>query len=133
MQMVREIFDRVVAAAEGAAKGTGTRMEYEVIHGIFNVLPNETLSRIMHQNLTAVGGVQYDEAEKAFAEKIMDTYETEATLETAKEIQPFQVFRKGRGGSTDVGDVSWAVQTAGMSSAPWVPGTGAPSWEPVAA
>ena len=133
MQMVREIFDRVVRAAEGAALGTGTRMEYEVIHGIFNVLPNETLARLMHQNLELVGGVEYDETEKAFAEKIRASYETEKTLESANEIQPFEVHRKGRGGSTDVGDVSWVVPTAGMSAATWVPGTGAHSWQAVAA
>ncbi len=133
MQMVRDIFERVVGAAEGAAKGTGTRMEYEVIHGIYNVLPNETLSRMMHENLKTVGGVNYDAEETAFAQKIMASYETKATIENAKIIQPFQIFRKGRGGSTDVGDVSWAVPTAGMSAATWVPGTGAHSWQAVAA
>lgn len=133
MAQVRSIFDRVVAAAEGAAKGTGTRMEYEVIHGIYNVLPNETLSRMMHQNLVTVGGVAYDAQEKAFAEEIMATYDTKSTLASANEVQPFQIFRKGRGGSTDVGDVSWAVPTAGMSAATWVPGTGAHSWQAVAA
>lgn len=133
MQMVRDIFERVVQAAEGAAKGTGTRMDYEVIHGIYNVLPNETLSRIMHENLKAVGGVEYDAEETAFAEKIMASYETKATIENAKIVQPFQISRKGRGGSTDVGDVSWAVPTAGMAAATWVPGTGAHSWQAVAA
>ncbi len=133
MQQVRDIFERVVQAAEGAAKGTGTRMEYEVIHGIYNVLPNETLSRMMHKNLELVGGVAYDIKETAFAEKIMASYETKATLDNASKIQPFQIFRKGRGGSTDVGDVSWAVPTAGMSAATWVPGTGAHSWQAVAA
>ena len=31
--------------AEGAALGTGTRMEYEVIGGVYNLLPNEPLAR----------------------------------------------------------------------------------------
>ncbi|MEM6318414.1 MAG: amidohydrolase [Bacteroidota bacterium] len=133
MQQVRDLFERVVGAAEGAAQGTGTKMEYEVIHGIYNVLPNETLSRIMHKNLETVGGVTYTEEERIFAQKIMDSYDTKMTLESAQAVQPFQIFRKGRGGSTDVGDVSWAVPTAGMSSATWVPGTGAHSWQAVAA
>ncbi len=133
MQQVRDIFERVVQAAEGAAMGTGTRMEYEVIHGIYNVLPNETLSRIMHKNLELVGGVKYNAEETDFAKQIMASYETQATLESANQIQPFQIFRKGRGGSTDVGDVSWAVPTAGMRAATWVPGTGAHSWQAVAA
>src|SRR5690606_6638420 len=35
--------------------------------------------------------------------------------------------------STDVGDVSWAVPTAGIATATWVPGTAAHSWQAVAA
>jgi len=109
-------------------------MEYEVIHGIYNVLPNETLSRVMHKNLTIVGGVQYSPEEITFAKKIMATYpDKNPTLSDASTIKPFKVIRKGRGGSTDVGDVSWAVPTAGMRSATWVPGTGAHSWQAVAA
>jgi aminobenzoyl-glutamate utilization protein B len=36
-------------------------------------------------------------------------------------------------GSTDVGDVSWVVPTAGFSTACWVPGTPGHSWQAVAA
>ena len=36
--------DRVVKAAEGAALGTETRLEYEVIHGIYSLLPNDALA-----------------------------------------------------------------------------------------
>ena len=63
----------------------------------------------------------------------MATYKTKATLASASQIKPFSIQRKGRGGYTDVGDVSWAVPTAGMSAATWVPGTGAHSWQAVAA
>ena len=43
--------------------------------------------------------------------------------------------RKGQvgKGSTDVGDVSWVAPTAGFSTACWVPGTSAHSWQAVAA
>ena len=37
VSMVKKIWQRVVAAAEGAALGTGTRMEYEVIHGNYSL------------------------------------------------------------------------------------------------
>jgi phage terminase large subunit GpA-like protein len=47
--------ERVVAAAEGAAQGTGTRMEYEVIHGIYNVLPNEAWRRRWTRTCAAWG------------------------------------------------------------------------------
>ncbi len=135
MADVKEIFERVAKAAEGAAMGTGTRMEYEVIHGVYNLLPNEVLARVMHKNLTAVGGVRYSEEERAFAEKIITTFDAaKKGPGTAEEIAPFAVEEKARGGgSTDVGDISWAVPTAGMAAATWVPGTSAHSWQAVAA
>lgn len=135
MSMVAENFERVVKCAEGAALGTGTRVEYEVIHGLYNVLPNVALNQIMHDKLSLVGGVQYDEEETAFAKEIISsfTYGDNVSLALAENISPFQVQRKGTGGSTDVGDVSWAVPTAGLRAATWVPGTSAHSWQAIAA
>lgn len=134
MAEARQIFDRVVEAAKGAAMGTGTRMEYEVIHGVFNLLPNEVLSRRMHANLELVGGVTYTAEEEAFAKKIMESYpDKKVSMEIAQMIDPFDVVERGGGGSTDVGDVSWVVPTAGMGAATWVPGTAPHSWQAVAA
>lgn len=130
---VKTIFEKVVKAAEGAAMGTNTEMEYEVIHGLYNVLPNETLARLMHNNLVKVGGVEYSAADTEFAKKILDTYSIDVSLEDAQKIEEFVVREKGTGGSTDVGDVSWLVPTAGMSAATWVPGTSAHTWQAVAA
>ncbi len=131
-EMVKSLFERVVAAAEGAAMGTGTRMEYEVIHGLFAMLPNETVQRRAQANLERVGGVTYDETERAFAEAIHKTLREDAPpLEAAATVRPYMP-RPG-GGSTDVADVSWVVPTAGMSAATWVPGTPAHSWQAIAA
>ena len=134
MQEVRNLFDRLVKTAEGAAIGTGTTMEYEVIHGVYNVLPNETISEIMYKNLQQVGGVKYNAEEEIFAKKIIATFDREGLSPSdAEKIQPYTVSNRGTGGSTDVGDVSWVVPTAGMRSATWAPGTGAHSWQAVAA
>lgn len=131
---VRRMFERVVKAAEGAALGTETRMEYEVIHGIYALLPNEALGRMVHANLSAVGGVEYNATERAFAEAIQTTFpEGVPPIESALDVQPFVVEEVGSGGSTDVGDVSWTVPTAGLGTATWVPGTSAHSWQAVAA
>jgi aminobenzoyl-glutamate utilization protein B len=134
MAIVRENFEKLVEIAEAAAKGTFTTLEYEVIHGIYNVLPNETLSRIMHKNLEKVGGVEYTSSEKQFANTIKETFPEAAKkdISTAATIVPFQVLEKGAGGSTDVGDVSWHTPTAGMRAATWVPGTSAHTWQAVA-
>ncbi len=53
--VVIDIFDRMVKAAEGAALGTGTTMDYEMIGGTHELLPNLTLQKIMHDNLSKVG------------------------------------------------------------------------------
>ena len=91
---VKTIFERVAKCAEGAAIGTETRMEYEVIHGIYNLLPNETLARVMHANLSKVGGVIYSDENTAFANQILDTYEGDYALSTAQESCTFYYGNK---------------------------------------
>ena len=129
---VKALFERVVKAAEAAALGTGTQMTYEVMHGNYPVLPNETLARLVDANLRRLGGYAYSPAERRFAEAVHQTLgEAALPLGTQSEVQPF-VLRQGRG-STDVGDVSWAAPTVGFGTATWVPGTPAHSWQAVAA
>ncbi|WP_375323977.1 amidohydrolase [Flagellimonas sp. GZD32] len=131
--VVMDVFDRIVKAAEGAAMGTGTTMEYEMIGGTHELLPNLTIQRMMHENLTKVGGVTYTPEEKEFAEKISKTLGRETLdIATAENIQPFKEVAQAFG-STDVGDVSFTVPTAGLGTATWVPGTPAHSWQAVAA
>lgn len=135
MEEVKNIFNRVVAAAEGAALGTGTTMDFEVIHGAYNLLPNETLTRAVHKNLERVGGVTYNAEERAFAEKIKPTLpEAKQTdISKAATVRPFSAPDKPYSASTDVGDVSWAVPTTALRTATWVPGTSPHSWQAVAA
>jgi len=131
--VVMDIFDRMVKAAEGAALGTGTTMDYEIIGGTHELLPNLSLQEMVHKNLTKVGGVQYNEPELAFAHTIAKTLGQEnADQETAAAIAPYKTTAKA-GGSTDVGDVSFTVPTVGFGTATWVPGTAAHSWQAVAA
>lgn len=130
---VESIFDRLAKAGEGAALGTGTTMDYEIIGGTHNLLANETLAKVMNAKLNEVGGVDYTPEERAFAEKIYATLisPTEELGSEAK-VQAFDFERPGLG-STDVGDVSWTVPTVGLRTATWVPGTSAHSWQATAA
>lgn len=129
---VKSIWERVVKAAQGAALGTETRSEYEVTGGVYNMLPNETLAKVMDANLRMVGGYTYTPTEKAFAEKIQTSFTGNIpTLETTQQIAPFRMEEAG--GSTDVADISWVVPTTGLRTATWVPGTAAHSWQAVAA
>jgi aminobenzoyl-glutamate utilization protein B len=129
---VEEIWSRVEQAARGAALGTGTKVEWEVIHGSYPLLVNETLAKMMHQKLTQVGGVAYTKEEAAFARKIYATLDKpDRALGDETKIAPYKTSLSY--GSTDVGDVSWAAPTVGLNVATWVPGTPAHSWQAVAA
>lgn len=132
-RIVEEIFNRVVKAAEGAALGTGTTMDYEVIGGVHSILPNETLARVMYAKLSEVGGVNYSPEERAFAEELYKSLSApNMPLGSERSVQAFDFERPGIG-STDVADVSWNVPTVGLRAATWVPGTSAHSWQAVAA
>lgn len=130
-EMVRSIFDRLVKAAEGAAAGTGTTMEVEVMGGSYSRLPVAALQEVVLANLQAVGGVEYNTEEQHFAETIKTTLPAEPSLAAAASIQPFEWERTYA--SSDAGDVSWMVPTSTLSAATWVPGTGAHSWQAIAA
>lgn len=130
---VIRIFDWVAKAAEGAALGTQTTADYEVIGGTHDLLLNKTLAEDMQQNLLRVGGVSYTPAETEFAKKLQSsfTYKVPA-IETAGAVQPLKEEQDAGGGSTDVGDVSYTVPTVGLRAATWVPGTPAHSWQATA-
>lgn len=130
---VIKIFDRVVKAAEGAALGTGTTVNYDIIGGTHDLLLNSTLAQAMQLDLEKVGGVTLTDEEKTFGKKLQSTYNFAVPdLETAAKIKPLKTIEGSGGGSTDVGDVSYTVPTVGMRAATWIPGTPAHSWQAVA-
>src|SRR3984957_2937863 len=126
---VVRIFDWVVAAAQGAAMGTQTTMDFEIIGGTHDLLLNKTLAVDMQQNLQEVGGVNYTPAETEFAQKIQSsfTYKVPA-IETAAVVKPLKDDEDAGGGSTDVGDVSYTVPTVGLQAATGGRGHRAHTW-----
>lgn len=123
------------SAASGAAKGTQTRVEKEIIAGTYECLYNHTLSKVLQKNLELVGGVKYDARERALAESIIKTTGVGDTILThAANISPLRSFpTEGSGGSSDVGDVSWSVPLASIGTATFIPGNPGHSWQNVAA
>jgi aminobenzoyl-glutamate utilization protein B len=132
VESAKSNFERIVKAAEGAALGTGTRFDYEVIHGMYNLIPNETLGKLLHANLEKVGGFAYTPEEQAFAEKIHETLPRPRPIGSQEKVEPLRPPGTGSF-STDVADISWLVPTASMRAATWVPGTPGHSWQAVAA
>jgi aminobenzoyl-glutamate utilization protein B len=131
MPVLDNVWERIVKCAQACALATETRMEAELVNSVYNVLPNEPLARVFHKHMRALGGVKYTPEERAFAETLRKSFPAEGNLGSEEIILPFSTERSG-GGSTDVGDVSWAVPTAQFRIATAVPGTPGHSWQNVA-
>lgn len=131
-QIVRDVLERVKKAADGAALGTGTRVEFEAIGGVYSMLPNEALMTVMDRNLHAVGGINWTPEEIALATEIQKTLASKPPLSSVGQIEP-AVIGGDFGGSTDVSDVSWVTPTVGLSTATFVPGSAGHSWQNVVA
>lgn len=129
-EITNSLFERVVNAAKGAAIGTDTKMEYEVISGSHDLLVNKTLAVAMQSNLVKVGGVIYTIEDMKFGKQLQATFLGKPpSLDSAARITPLYIEKNQ--GSTDVGDVSYVVPTVGVETATWVPGTSAHSWQAV--
>ena len=133
MKILDDVWDRIMKAAQGAAMGTGTTVDFEITGAVYPTLLNETLAKVMYENLKRVGGVKYTPEEMAFAKELQKSLGSQALpLETAWNVAPWQ-FGGASTGSTDVADVSWNVPTVQIGASTWVPGTAAHSWQAVAA
>ena len=143
---LRTLVERVYKIADGAALMTETSVEKNVYSGVSNLLGNEPLEDLMQDEFEKLGPVIFDKDDKDFANKIRSTLNESDILDSFQRIgmkapldMPLCDFvaslnneSNGGIGSTDVGDVSWVVPTAGIRTATWVPGTAAHSWQAVA-
>ncbi len=129
-RVVRDLYERLINCARGAALATGTQLELVEEGGILELLPNRALSQVMFDHLREMNDLKYTDEERKFALRLQETMMQAEPLEKIAEV----VDRSGSvgRGSTDVGDVSWVTPTAGFNTACWVPGTPGHSWQVVA-
>ena len=110
-KVAKDILERTIAAAKGAAMGTGTTVKHSFVAGSYSMLCNTYLGRMAQRNLEKVGGVKLTEAEKAYLEEINRNAELPA-LDFSKyeKVNPFQEVISSQGGSSDdTGDVSQVI------------------------
>lgn len=132
-RIVRNVWGRVEKAAQGAALATGATVDWEITGGVYGMLPNHTLGRVMDANLRRVGGEQWTAEELAFARTLAKALpDGGGDLESVKQIEPYDGPDRS-GGSTDVSDVSWVIPTVGLNTATFVPGSPGHSWQNAAA
>ncbi|MCA9000143.1 MAG: amidohydrolase [Planctomycetaceae bacterium] len=129
-KVVRELYQRVLKCAQAGALATETRLETVNEGGIMELVPNNALSSIVIEKLRSLNDLRYGPDESEFALKLQETLQNPNDLSIIQLV----VDRSGEvsKGSTDVGDVSWVVPTAGFTTSCWVPGTPGHSWQAVA-
>ena len=143
---LRALVARVRKIAEGAALMTETRMDSRVFSGVSNLLGNRPLEEAMQRALDKLGPVPFDEADRAFAREMQKTFTPDDIRATFRRIGmkpdpdlplcdfvvPLDRKSEGGEGSTDVGDVSWAVPTVQARVATCAVGTPFHTWQTVA-
>ena len=139
---MRELLERVRKIAQGAALMTETSVAVQVISAVSNLLGNDPLERAMSDVFQQLGPPPFDEADRSFARQIQATLSEQdfdfvyrsvgqprRDAALCDQVVPPDAPREPLMGSTDVGDVSWAVPTVQASGAVVAIGTPFHSWQ----
>ena len=143
---LRDLVARVRKIADGAALMTETKVTSRVFSGVSNLLGNRPLEEAMQGELEKLGPVAFDDADREFAREIQKTLTPADIAATFKRIgakpdkdlaicdfvAPLDRNHEGGEGSTDVGDVSWAVPTVQARVTTCAIGTPFHTWQTVA-
>ncbi|OFW81599.1 MAG: amidohydrolase [Alicyclobacillus sp. RIFOXYA1_FULL_53_8] len=151
---VNQVYERVCNVAKGAAMMTGTEVEIVFDKACSNLIPNNTLERIVYQTMVAIPVPEHDANEHKLAQSFAATlpqnakadefrflkgmgdegqeaYEHLMDRELADVVLPYAATNFVAPVSSDVGDVSWIVPTVQFTTACWTLGTPAHSWQAV--
>lgn len=153
VRKAKALLERVNKIAQGAALMTETSVAMRQIDGTASILPNETLERVMYENMQQVPVPEYTDAEREFAEALHATYPaavpgllsnsnrqvwayankmTDGGKRAINDfIMPYVPYFAYAPGSTDVGDVSWLTPTAQITTATWTSAAPGHSWQNV--
>lgn len=142
------LYERVCNVARGAALMTGCELEVRFDKACSNLMMNDVLNGVLHEQLLAIGSLPVGERERGEAERFTGTL---SETDVAEAGRPLGAVLRGRTpalfegvadyapgaagllyGSTDVGDVSWVTPTAQCWVACFAFGTPMHSWQLVA-
>ncbi|ESR25569.1 M20 family metallopeptidase [Lutibaculum baratangense] len=140
---MKALNERVMKVARGAALMTETEVEWRILSAVSNLLGNTPMEETMQLNMDRLGPVVFDDSDREFAAAIQATLTEEDIVSDYRrcgvepqENQPLCDFIVPLGqigepmiGSTDVGDVSWAVPTVQARVATHAIGTPGHSWQ----
>ena len=140
---MKALNERVIKVAKGAAMMTETEVEVKILSAVSNLLGNGPMEATMFANMQRLGPVAFDGEDQRYAAAIQATLSDEDITadyrrcgidpEEVKPLCDFIVPLDQVGepmiGSTDVGDVSWAVPTVQARVATHAIGTPGHSWQ----
>ncbi len=148
---VKELFERVKEVARGAAIMTGTTMECELAMAFTEYLPNNALAAVADGCMKEIGAPKWTDEDYRLAKSFLDTYneETKAGIRRTaaalygadrveeilnapldSEIHSFDPDKiRLQAGSTDVGDVGYAVPTLNLQVATACVGNVGHTWQ----
>lgn len=143
LQGLADLVARVRAIADGAALMSGTQVHSKVYSAVSNLIGNRPLEDAMQAEFEALGPVPFDEDDLAFARQIRETLTRADIADTFRRLSmkpdfdmalcdfvaPLDRPFAGGMGSTDVGDVSWAVPTVQARVATCAMGTPFHTWQ----
>lgn len=152
-EMVKELYQRVVDIAKGAALMTGTTVDVEFDKACSNVIPSDTLGKLIYDTMVKTGVPEYTEEEKKYIMEFRQVVGDEAADHdlgmlpefdlAAREklcrthpmgdfILPFEPKDVIETGSSDMGDVSQIAPLIQLQCACFCLGTAPHSWVEVA-
>lgn len=151
VSQVKELYERVVNVAGGAAMMAGTTVESELAMAFTEYIPNKALAEVANECMREIGAPKWTEDDYRLAKQFLETY-NEQTYEMIRneiieiygeerleeilekpldsEIHLFDPSKiRLEAGSTDVGDVGYAVPTLNLNVATCCVGNVAHTWQ----
>ncbi|NLB90397.1 MAG: amidohydrolase, partial [Clostridiales bacterium] len=129
----KELFQRVVKVAQGAAMMTETQVTYELTMGFSDYSPNMALAKVVQEVFNQIGAPKWNQKEYDLAKAYLESYDknilsnmkenlvqqygkekAQALIQKplSDEVEQFDPLKiEISGGSTDVGDVGYIVPT----------------------
>jgi aminobenzoyl-glutamate utilization protein B len=127
MPAAKQIYDKLVKIAEGAALMTGTELDIEYAASAWPQLMNRAIAEAVQKNIDAVGMPKWSDEEQRFARDFQKV--------AGKPVVGLRTAPTPLGGrvqsfaSNDNGDVSWVVPAGSVNFPASVPGIGYHEWK----
>jgi aminobenzoyl-glutamate utilization protein B len=158
MNQVQEIYERIIDIANGAALMTGTKVVVTFDKACSDIIPNDTLGRVMYEKMKLVGVPEFTDEEKSYASYYINTFSADekdgneqllgalggSSQEMGRhmmlnrdkplmdDVMPYFFLNASMPGSSDVGDVSWITPTTQCATTCYAASTPNHSWQLVA-